>query len=290
MIKFSVIIVSYNSLNLLINCLNSIYKAASDDVEIIVVDNNSNEEVIEYLENQDKIILIKNTSNVGFGKANNQAAKLAKGKWFVLINNDTKVELDFFEKAAQFFQSYPSYNIMGPLVLSADGFPQPTFYNKDYYRQLIFPSYSFRKFVRVLTFGTNVSEKKNLLYKRSVEYSFVNTHEVDSLSGVCLFIDRKVYETVGLFDENYFMYVEDLDFCLNVKRRGYKIAFFPELIITHFIKNINQKPSISWFNYNKNLKYFFSNNFAWYINIVAQPVLSLKALTKYFITRIRAKK
>jgi GT2 family glycosyltransferase len=290
MIKFSVIIVSYNNLELLINCLNSIYNATSDEVEIIVVDNNSDRIVVEFLEKQENILLIKNTSNVGFGKANNQAVKIAKGKWFVLINNDTKVELDFFEKAEQFFQNNSGYDIMGPLVLSADGFPQPSFYNKDYFRQLIFPSYSFRKFVRILSFGTNVSEKKKLLFKKSAEYSFVNTHEVDFLSGVCLFINRKIYENVGLFDENYFMYVEDLDFCLKAKRNGYKIAFFPEIMITHFIKNISQKPSISWFNYNNNIKYLFRKNFAWYINIVAQPFLSLKALTKHTIIRLRSQK
>lgn len=284
MIKFSVIIVSYNNLDLLKKCLASLYATHLDEMEIIIVDNNSDQNVIEFLEKQDEISLIKNTSNVGFGKANNQAARLAKGQFIVLLNNDTTVPKDFFEKAELFFKKHTDFQIMGPLVLSPDGLPQPTFYNNDYYRQLICPSFVFRKFVKTLSFGKDTSEKKELLYKFSYKYSFVSTHEVDSLSGVCMFIKRDVYENIGLFDENYFMYVEDLDFCLKVKRNNYKLAFSPEIMINHYIKEIKNKSSVSWYTYNNNIKYFFRKNFPWYINIIAQPILSLKAFVKRFQT------
>lgn len=285
MIKFSVLIVSYNNLRLIKDCLGALYKAVTDEVEIIIVDNNSDKDVIEYLELQKKIILIKNNSNVGFGKANNQAAEIAKGKWLVLLNNDTEVKNNFFEKAEIFFTDHPGYQIMGPLVLSPDGFPQPTFYNKDYYRQLIIPSYKFRKLVKILSFGTDAEVKKRLLYEISAEYSFISTHEVDSLSGVCMFINRKVYEDIGLFDENYFMYVEDVDYCFKARKNGYKIAFYPEIMITHFIKALNYKPSVRWKSYNNNLKYFYRKNFPWYINVPVLLILSLKAFIRYIINR-----
>lgn len=285
MIKFSVLIVSYNNINLLKDCLQSLYKVATDEVEIIIVDNNSDKDVVDYLESQEKIILIKNKSNIGFGKANNQAAEIAKGRWLTLLNNDAKVREDIFRKAEGFFSSHPGYQIMGPLVLSPDGFPQPTFYNNDYYRQLVLPSYRFRKYIKTLSFGTDTAVKKQLLYKYSSEYSFVNTHEVESLSGVCMFIERKVIKDIGLFDENYFMYVEDLDFCFKARKNNYRIAFFPEIMITHYIKSIQHKTSVSWTGFNNSLKYFYKKNFPWYKNYPARVILLFKAFLKYMTNK-----
>lgn len=285
MIKYSVIIVSYNSLELLKNCMASLYNAATDDTEIIVVDNNSYNDVIEYLEQQKRIILIKNKVNLGFGRANNLGAKIATGQRLVLLNNDTVIPKDFFTKADDFFKLNNDCSIMGPLVVSADNFPQPTFYNKDYFRLHIFPTKSFRTFNKVLTLSDDQEKKKKILAQNSRKYSFVVAHQVETLSGVCLFIDRKVYEDVGLFDEYYFMYVEDLDFCLQAKRKGYKLYFNPEIMITHYIKSIKKKPSVSWFQYNNNLKYFFRKNFPFYINLVAQPILTIKAGLKFLISK-----
>jgi GT2 family glycosyltransferase len=284
MVKFSVIIVSYNNLELLKNCLASLDSARKgEEVEIIVIDNNSENSVVSYLEAKQDIVLIKNSQNEGFGRANNHGAKIANGKWIILLNNDTVVPIDFFSKIESFFLRYPQCALMGPLVLSADGMPQPTFYNSDYYRQHIFPTRLFRKFVSVLSFGTSVEEKKSILQRAARDYSFVITHDVEVLSGVCLCMDRKVYEDIGLFDEHYFMYVEDMDFCLSARKHGYRLAFFPELSIKHFIKPIKQKSSISWTVYHNNVRYFFRKNFPFSVNLIAQPVLAIKAAVKQFI-------
>ena len=284
MIDFSLIIVSYNNHALLKNCLESVYAASiGHSVEIIVVDNNSDAAVVGYLEQQKNLILIKNSQNKGFGGANNQGAKIASGKWLVLLNNDTIVPEDFFAKIVSFSERFPRYAIMGPLVLSPDRMPQPTFFYKDYYRQHIFPSAAFRSYTYSLSFGSDVASKRAMLFKNRQKYNFVSTHEVEVLSGVCLCIDRKVYENIGLFDEHYFMYVEDMDFCLTARRHGYALAFFPELAISHFIKPMKSKSNLNWSAYNNNVRYFFRKNFPWYINLVAQPVLMLKSIMKQFI-------
>lgn len=278
--KFSIIIVSHNNYQYVKNCVDSVLRQEYSPIEILVVDNGSNEAVTAELRQLPGILFIENGQNLGFAKANAVGVSRATGECVVLLNQDTVIHEGFFEKASRFLTQHPEVDVIGPLVLSADGFPQPSFHYASYVVNILFPSKSLRQFHRVLLFGANQLEKKKYLMKWSRKFSFVSTHDIDGLSGVCMIIRRPLIDKIGLFDEEYFMYVEDVDFSLRARRSGAKIVFYPEISLTHFLEGLESKRSVTESMANKNLKYLFRKNFPWYVSAVASCVLNVKNLIR----------
>lgn len=238
MVDLSIIIVNYNVKEFLLNLLDSIRKASKEiSTEVIVVDNASDDGSSEILnEKYPDINLIVNNENVGFGKANNQALEIAKGKYILLLNPDTIVREDTFIKMIEFFQSHPEVGIAGCKVLNPDGtlqlacrrgFPGP-----------------WTSFTKVMGLST-LFPKSRLFARYNLTYLDENqTYEVDAVSGAFLMMTKDVYQKIGGFDKQFFMYGEDLDLCYRAQKSGFKVYYVHSTEIIHYKGESTRRSSI----------------------------------------------
>ena len=238
MIDLSIIIVNYNVKEFLLNLLDSIRIASINiSVETIVVDNASDDGSVEILRNRfPGVKLIANKINVGFGAANNQAMKIAGGKYFMLINPDTIVREDTFIKMIDFFEHSPQAGIAGCKVLNPDGTLQLACR-----RSFPGPWVSFTKVTGLskLFAKSRIFARYNLTYLNENE-----TYDVDAVSGAFLMLRKDVYEKVGGFDEQFFMYGEDLDLCYRVQKSNFKVFYVHSTEIIHYKGESTKRSSL----------------------------------------------
>ncbi|MGQ9643250.1 MAG: glycosyltransferase [Ignavibacterium sp.] len=238
MIDLSIIIVNYNVKEFLKNLLHSIHKATQNlSIEIIVVDNASDDGSIEMIKEKfPDVILITNEKNLGFGKANNIGLKKARGKYILLINPDTLVAEDTFIKLIEFFEAHPEAGMAGCKILNPDGTLQLACR-----RSFPGPWTSFTK----VTGLSNLFPKSKLFARYNLTYLDENqTYEVDAISGSFMMLRKEVYEKVGGFDEQFFMYGEDLDLCYRIQKAGYKIFYVHTTQIIHYKGESTKRSSL----------------------------------------------
>ncbi|HEB61744.1 MAG TPA: glycosyltransferase family 2 protein, partial [Bacteroidetes bacterium] len=238
----SIIIVNYNVRYFLEQCLISVYKSVKNlNVEIFVVDNDSVDNSVEVVKNKfPDVKLIDNKQNLGFAKANNQALKIAKGKYVLLLNPDTLVEEDTLIKSFEYMENNPDTGALGVKLIDGEGeflpeskrgFPtlSSSFYRLTGLSKLFPKSRTFNQY--------------NLGFLDEDEIS-----EVDVLSGAFMFIRRDILKNVGLLDEDFFMYGEDIDFSYRIKKAGYKVVYFPKTKIVHFKGESTKKSTLKYHN------------------------------------------
>ncbi len=237
-VDLSIIIVNYNVKEFLQNLIYSIYKAGQKIAyEIIIVDNASDDGSVEFLQEKfPDIKLIVNEKNFGFSKANNAGLSVAKGKYILLLNPDTIVQEDTFERMIDFFEQTPDAGMAGCKILNTDGtlqlacrrsFPGPwTSFCKVTGLSNLFP-------------GSRLFARYNLTYLNENE-----TYEVDAISGSFMMIKKEAYEKVGKLDEQFFMYGEDLDWCYRVQKEGYKVYYVHDTQIIHYKGESTKRSSI----------------------------------------------
>ena len=226
--ELSIIIVNYNVKEFLQNLLHSLQKSVSSIThEIIVVDNASDDGSAEFIrEKFPQINLIVSQTNLGFSKANNIALKVSKGKFIFLINPDTIVSEDTITKMIEFLNEHPDAGIAGCKILNPDGSLQLACR-----RSFPGPWTSFCK----VTGLSALFPKSKLFARYNLTYLDENsTYEVDAISGSFMMMKREVYEKIGGFDEQFFMYGEDLDLCYRIQKNGYKVYYFPGTQIIHY--------------------------------------------------------
>ncbi|MFN7044723.1 MAG: glycosyltransferase family 2 protein [Flavobacterium sp.] len=218
-VQLSVVIVNYNGLRFLKDCLDSLVeKLNSISYEIIILDNNSQDESCSFIKaNYPSINLIESKINYGFGKGNNEAVKHAKGKYVLLFNNDT-ILLDRLDSIITLLEQDKSIGLVGINMLDANQNYIPAAGNFPNFRNMF-------QFQKLLDLGI---EFKN--GKFSKEH-----YEVGWLSGSFLFLSKETYIKINGFDEDYFMYVEDVDFCKKVANIGLKRVFIPGLSYIHYV-------------------------------------------------------
>ncbi len=234
----SIIIVNYNVKVFLQNLLDSIQKASKEiKSEIIIVDNASDDGSVEFLrEKYPSVKLIVNEANLGFGKANNIALKEAKGKFILLINPDTIVAEDTFVKMISFFSETPEAGLAGCKILNPDGTLQ-----LPCRRSFPGPWTSFTKVTGLST----LFPKSKIFARYNLTYLDENqTYEVDAISGSFMMMRKEVYEKVGGFDEQFFMYGEDLDLCYRIQKAGYKVYYVHSTQIIHYKGESTKRSSI----------------------------------------------
>ena len=224
----SIIIVNYNVKEFLQNLLHSIDKALQNlSSEIIVVDNASDDGSVEWIKSKfPSVKLIENKTNLGFGKANNQALKIAEGKYLLLINPDAIVSEDTFTKMIHFLEGQKDAGLAGCKILNPDGSLQLACR-----RSFPGPWTSFCKVTGLSNFFPNskMFARYNLTYLNENQ-----TYEVDAISGSFMMLKRVVYEKLGGFDEQFFMYGEDLDLCYRVQKAGYKVFYVHTTQVIHY--------------------------------------------------------
>jgi len=225
-IDVSIIIVNYNSTELLKNCLDSVEKYTTGiNFEIVVVDNNSiTGDIDEISDNQNKITLIKNDVNKGFGAANNQGVKVAKGKYVLLLNNDTILFENSIKKVFDFAESLEGNEIIGCKLLNEDKSVQKSVYDLPNLLN-VFTS----NFFLYLLFPKSKYFNKYHLMNKGID----NITEVDVVTGAFLFMSRKTFEALGGFDERFFFYMDETDLCYRHKKNNGRVIYFPETSIIH---------------------------------------------------------
>ena len=236
----SVIIVNYNVEYFLEQCLLSVEKAAKNiEAEIFVVDNNSVDGSVNLVKEKFPFVkLIENKKNTGFSFANNQAIKESNGKYVLLLNPDTLVEEDTFEKIITFMNTHQDAGGLGVMMVDGKGIFLP-----ESKRGLPTPMVAFYKI-----FGLSALFPKSKIFGRyHVGYLDKNkTHEIEILSGAFMLLRKKVLDEIGLLDETFFMYGEDIDLSYRITKAGYKNYYYPETKIIHYKGESTKKSSVNY--------------------------------------------
>jgi O-antigen biosynthesis protein len=238
--KLSVIIVNYNVKHFLEQCLHSVFRASRNmEIEIFVVDNNSVDGSAHLVKDKfPTVYLIENKKNTGFSKANNQAIRKAKGKYILLLNPDTVVEEDTFEKITGFMDSHPEAGGLGVKMIDGKGNFLP-----ESKRGLPTPWVAFCKMFGLSKLFPN-SKKFGHYHLSYLDENEI--HEVEVLAGAFMLLRKETLEKVGMLDEAFFMYGEDIDLSYRISLGGYKNYYFPETTIIHYKGESTKKGSLNY--------------------------------------------
>ena len=239
--KLSVIIVNYNVKYFLEVCLHSVWKAARGiDAEVIVIDNNSTDNSCAMVrEHFPAVTLIENKDNKGFSKANNQGVAIAKGEYILFLNPDTVMPEDFFSKTIPYMDAHPEAGALGPRLIDGKGQFAPD-------SKKSFPSLSVAIFK---TTGINKLFPRSAYFNKyyAVHVGERQTAPVDVLSGCCMLVRRTAMDKAGgPFDEDYFMYCEDVDLSYRIEKAGYQNIYYPEADLIHYKGESTRKMTLSY--------------------------------------------
>jgi len=238
--KLSVIIVNYNVQYFLENCLNSVYNSSKDlDFEVLVVDNNSVDGSLQMLKEKfPQTTIIANKDNKGFSKANNQGIKIAKGEYVILLNPDTVVEENTFRLCSNFMDATPNSGGLGVKMLDGKGNFLP-----ESKRGLPTPAVAFYKIFGLASLFPK-SEKFGQYHLGHL--SKEENHEIEILSGAFMMMRKSVLDEIGLLDESFFMYGEDIDLSYRITQAGYTNHYFSKTQIIHYKGESTKKSSINY--------------------------------------------
>ena len=226
----SLLIVSYNVRQYIAHAIDAIIKSDLDDFEIIIIDNNSFDNTASYLKERyshlRQIKIVQNQENIGFGKAINQAASLAKGQYYLILNPDTIIQEETISTLKEYLDSNPEVGMVGPKILNADGTLQLAC--KRSFPTLGVALPKLLGFSRIFP-KSKWAGKYNLTYLDEDEIS-----SVDAISGSCMFIRSFLFHELKGFDERFFMFGEDLDLCSRIWKNNYEIHYVPTTQIVHY--------------------------------------------------------
>ena len=283
--KLSVIIVNYNVEYFLEQCLNSVRRAMQGiDGEVYVVDNDSVDGSLKMLATKfPEVKVIANKQNVGFSRANNQAIRESTGEYVLLLNPDTVVEDDTFSKTIAFMDSHPDAGGLGVKMLDGKGNFLP-----ESKRGLPTPETAFYK----MTGLTHLfPHSKRLAHYYMGNLSEDETNEVEILAGAFMLMRRAALDKVGLLDETFFMYGEDIDMSYRITQGGYKNYYFPETRIIHYKGESTKKTSVNYvFVFYKAMEIFAKKHFggkkaslfSFLINIAIYIKAGLALISQFF--------
>lgn len=226
--KLSVCIVNYNVCNELQHCLQSVQTEIQNiDTEVFVIDNHSTDNSCSMIQEQFPWVkLIANKENLGFAKANNQAIRQSTGEYILILNPDTIILKDTFQKAIDFMDTHKDCGGLGGKMFDKDGNYLP-----ESKRGIPTPFVAFCKFSGLYKLFPQ-SDFFNHYYLGSLSKD--EPHEVEILAGACMFLRKSTLDKIGLLDEQYFLYGEDIDISYRIIQNGYKNYYVPNIQITHY--------------------------------------------------------
>lgn len=271
-VDLSIIIVSYNTKETTLNCLNSIIKSLEKSqmkYEIIVVDNASSDGSQEKISNFkfqiSNLKIIENKQNLGFAKANNQAVKIAQGTHVLLLNSDTVVLNDAITKMYNFFVRNKHVHFLGAKLFNKDMTPQTS---------------SAPFYTLPVIFGALLLKGDYWGLTRS---SPDKTTKTDWVSGACILTKKKYYEKVGGFDEKIFMYMDEVDLLYRAKKLGFYTYFYPESHFIHLGSASSQGKTYPILQVYKGLLYFYHKHYGHLELFCLKIMLQLKAVVSIII-------
>jgi GT2 family glycosyltransferase len=219
----STIIVTWNSGAHIKGCL----AALSDfqETEIIVIDNNSHDSTVSSVQTYPHIFLLQNKENEGFTRAVNQGIQIAQGQFLLILNPDVQITANTVQALIAHMGENPRVGVIAPKLLYPNGKLQ----------------YSCRRFPTLATFllrGLGLTEDRPwmppLLHRHLMtDYDHRETRDVDWVLGACMLVRRELIEDIGLFDERYFLYYSDIDFCFRAKKMGWRVHYEPRVTAIH---------------------------------------------------------
>jgi GT2 family glycosyltransferase len=248
-IDLSIIIVNWNTKEYLLPCVKSIFeKGEGISKEVIVVDNGSQDGSGSEIKNAFPFIhLIQNVKNLGFAKAANQGLQKASGRYVLLLNPDTQLKDGAIERLISFMDSHPDVGIAGAQLLNGNGSRQN----------------SIAKFPSLTTELLNKSLLRRLFPKKfpGKEKDYPEPIEVDSVIGACMMVRREATEQAGLLDEDYYLFLEETDWCYRMKKAGWKIYHVSQAEIYHFQgKSAERDKKKAKVEYYRSRYHFFKKN------------------------------
>ena len=268
----SIIIVNYNVKQFILNCLNSIYNNKNNlniTFEVIVVDNHSSDGSIDaIINNYPQVILIKNSKNTGFPTANNQAFKIAKGKYIFMLNPDTEIVDDALVKPKNYLDNNQKINIACPKLLNTDKSIQYSVWRFPKIKYIIAEMFYLNKFI-----------KDKYYFDKNFNQSF----EVESMSGAAMIFRKGLLKTIGYLDENMF-WIEDIDFCYRIHKKNMKIIYLPQAEIIHHIgQSAKKNYNISIYNQTFNKIKFYKKYHSIPETVVVVVISVFNVLTRFFV-------
>ena len=226
----SIVIVNWNVRDFLERCLDSIFRNVGElSFEVIVVDNCSRDGSVMMVEERfPSVRIIRNANNAGFCRGNNQGIAISKGDYLLLLNPDTEIEERALEALIDFASEHRDVGVVGPMLLYPKNYSMPngsrfpTFWSeflaKSGLADLLVGLLHMRNWYNLRYFGRQ---------------SFAGPAYVDFVSGACMLIRREVINQIGGLDERFFMFYDEVDFCLRARRAGWRVYYFPAARVFH---------------------------------------------------------
>jgi GT2 family glycosyltransferase len=255
-VDVTVSIVNWNTKDELRECLRSVLAQEGIEIEVVVVDNASSDRSAQMVQDEfaDTVILIANTSNIGFGAGHNQTMRIARGRCVFLLNPDGRLlEPDVLKRMVDYLDENPGVGVLGPRILNPDGTLQ--------FSARRFPTMlaaAFRHTVWGKLFPNNRFVRRYMM----TDWAHDRVSEVDWVSGAAMLLRQELINQIGLMDEGYFMYCEDVDLCKRAGMRGWKVVYYPEVSVSHRIGAASDQNPIEMIkqHHRSMLRYFLKFN------------------------------
>lgn len=255
----SIIIVNYNHKYFPRICIEAIEKSTTSfPYEIIVVDNASQDESVEFLRKmatEGRIVLIESPHNVGYGQGNNLGVRRARGDYIIISNPDIFVRPDTMQTLLEGIKSDEKIGLIAPRLHYYNGQIQASCRRHMNFLDLVIKRTLLRKIPRF---------KKRLKQYLMEDFDHDHTQEVDLITGAYFMMRREVYKAIGGFDPRYFLFMEDYDLCLTLHGRGYKVVYHPKAEAEHYHKRLSGgnllgllTKKVFWIHVESAVKYFW---------------------------------
>lgn len=259
-ITLSIVIVNWNTRDLLRTCLASLEPEAMSSWDVWVVDNGSTDGSQQMLQTIfPGVHLIANVDNRGYAAANNQGIEASSGRYVLLLNSDTLVPTGAIARLLAFVDSRPGIGAASPRLLQVDGTPQPYAFGHD-------PTLGY-----LLRRGFSRAVLRRALHDWTTDVP----QRVDWVSGACMLVRREVIDQVGLLDERFFMYFEDNDWCLRMRQHGWTVWYVPEVEITHLGGQSLGQNSAAQRIYHRSLERFYSKHYSIAASLILRLLLAV---------------
>ena len=255
----SIIILSYNTKDLLRLCLTSLQKHVTDiKTEIIIVDNNSSDDSVKMIKKEfPEVTLVESGINLGFSKGINLGVKHAKGEYLLFLNSDCEFLKSDFSSMVSYLNDHPEVGVVGGRMENSDGSLQRSYSN-----------FYGIKDIAIMLFGR---EKVELRMQKSD-----TERETDWVSGGYMLLRSEIFRKVKGFDEHIFMYTEDMELCFRVKKLGHKVYYVPYSTVRHEGQGSSNR-SFAVINIYKGLKYFYKKHKSSLEYLLVMVLLLIKA-------------